>query len=415
MSDVRQRAAGTGREQRRIAVFTATRAEYGLLRWLLAELDVRPDVDLQLLVSGAHLSPEFGLTVEQIESDGFSVAQRVEMLLSSDTPVGATKSLGLAAIGMADALDRLRPDVLVVLGDRYEVLAAAAAALLAGIPVAHVHGGEVTEGALDESVRHAVTKLSRLHFPAAEPFARRLAQLGENPEHVHVVGAPGLDTLRRARLPERSELEQSIGIALHRLLLVTYHPVTLHPEKSMSGLRALLEALDRLPDHQVVVTRPNADPEGRTLTAVIDAWAATQPARVHVATSLGQLRYWGAMRVASAVVGNSSSGLIEAPAVGTPTVNIGIRQQGRLRGPSVVDCGETREEISSALDRVLDPKFAGAVSDTGSPYGDGYASDRIAELLATADLDELRVKRFYDLEPVAAVAEPSTSSTAIRG
>lgn len=394
---------------RRICVFTGTRAEYGLLYWLLRELDAADDVELRLLVSGAHLAPAFGLTQRVIEADGFRIDAAVDMLLASDTAVGMAKSMGLGVIGFADALDRLRPDLLVVLGDRYEALAVASAAVLAQVPIAHVHGGELTEGAVDESIRHALTKLACLHFAAAEPFRRRILQMGEDPSRVHTVGAPGLDALLRAPLLSREELAQGLGVPLPSpLLLVTYHPVTLAEEGPDAALGALFAALDAFPEATVLITGPNADAGGRRIAAALSAFAAAaaaaaaghRPGRVSVHTSLGQPRYLSALSHADVVIGNSSSGLIEAPAVGTPTVNLGTRQQGRLRAESVIDCDETAPAITAAVKRALSPSFRARLPGVRSPYGphtEGGASCRIAQVLRSVDLEGIAVKRFRDL------------------
>lgn len=382
---------------RRVCVFTGTRADYGLLRWVMHEVREHPSLALQTLVTGSHLAPEYGSTVQQIERDGFVVDERVEALLSGDTPTAAAISMGLTTAGCAAALDRLRPDVLVVLGDRYEALAVAQAAVLLDVPVAHLHGGESTEGAVDEQFRHAVTKLSSLHLPAAEPFARRIRQMGEEPARVTVVGAPGLDNVRRLDLLDRAALESDLGLPLGRSVVVTYHPVTLAPEGVVEAAGALMEVLDRTGDLSVVLTRPNADPQGRMLAGVFERWAAARPERVRLFDSLGQVRYLSAVRNALAVVGNSSSGLIEAPALGTPTVNLGDRQAGRLRGRSVVDCDETVDSIGAALQQVLDPAFRVTVAGDGSPYGDGRTAPRVAQVLADVDLQGITRKRFHDL------------------
>jgi UDP-hydrolysing UDP-N-acetyl-D-glucosamine 2-epimerase len=385
---------------RRVAVFTATRAEYGLLTPLLEELRDASDLDLRLIASGSHLSPEFGFTRRLIEDDGFRVDAEVEMLLSSDSAVGAAKSAALALMGVAECLDRLAPDLLIVLGDRYEVLAAAHAALLANVPVAHIGGGEVTEGAVDESIRHAVTKLAHLHFVASPAFARRVVQLGEEPALVFPVGALGLDSIRRLRLLDRDELEAELGWPLRRpLLVVTQHPTTARPDRTEAGTTGLLSALDAFPDATVLFTQSNADVTARRLNAAIRDYAAGRDSASVVGT-LGRHRYLSAIAVADAVVGNSSSGLIEAPAVGTPTVDIGDRQRGRPRAASVVHCGDAAAEISSAIGLAL----SGAVQDIAarrqSPYGDGRAAERICAVLSSVSLPDLVTKSFVD-QPVA--------------
>ena len=363
----------------KIAVVTGSRAEYGLLYWVLHDLRATPGIELQLIATGMHLSPEFGLTVKEIERDNFLIARRVEMLLSSDTPGGVAKSIGLGVIGMSDALEQLRPDVVLVLGDRFEILAAVQACLVHNIPVAHIAGGDTTEGAFDESIRHAITKMSHIHFVTNELSAQRVCQLGEDPRHVHIVGNPGLDHLVRLKLLDRQALGESLGAPLaKRNLLITFHPVTLEPCESERQFGELLAALDTLDDDTALwFTRPNADTGGRALSAALDAWAAPRTGRVHVHSSLGQLRYLSLMAQVDAVVGNSSSGLYEAPSFRVPTVNIGNRQRGRLSTVSVVHCVPEREAIQAAIARALALNCTAVVN----PYGDGHATAKIVAAL----------------------------------
>ncbi len=381
--------------RRKVAVVTGSRAEYGLLYWVLHDLRAADDVDLQLIVTGMHLAPEFGLTVREIERDGFSIARRVEMLLSSDTPSGVAKSIGLGVMGMSDALVQLQPDVVLVLGDRFEILAAAQACLVHNIPLAHIAGGDTTEGAFDESIRHAITKMAHLHFVTNEMSARRVRQLGEDPARVLVTGNPGLDHLRRQPLLGRSALEAALGAPLgRRNLLVTFHPVTLEPGESERQFAALLDALDRQgPDTTLWCTRPNADTGGRALSAMLDAWAAERPGRVQVHASLGQLRYLSLMAQADAVIGNSSSGLYEAPSFGVPTVNIGDRQRGRLSTPSVLHC----EADSAAITRAIDQALALDCSAVVNPYGDGHAAGRIVAALRSMPPPATLLKKHFHL------------------
>lgn len=381
--------------ERRVCVVTGGRADYGLLRWVMTEIDADPTLALQVVVTGMHLSPEFGLSYREVEADGFAIAARVEMLLSSDTPVGVGKSIGLGVIGFAEALDVLRPDVLLVLGDRFEILSAVQAALVARIPVAHIAGGDTTEGAFDESIRHAITKMSHLHFVTNDASARRVRQLGENSEHVFNVGSPGIDGIRRLSLLDRQALETALGYRFQRVnLLVTFHPVTLDARSSESQVRSLLDALDRLGnDVGVVFTLPNADPEGRAVAGVIEDYVAGRP-HARAFASLGQLRYLSLMAQVDAVVGNSSSGLYEAPTIGTPTVNIGDRQRGRLQASSVVNCEPEANAIVSAIDKALALDTKGVVN----PYGDGYSAGRIRDCLkAIPDFRALLQKRFVDI------------------
>lgn len=382
---------------RRVCVVTGSRAEYGLLYWVLHDLRADPGVELQVVATGMHLSPEFGLTVRQIEDDGFAVTRRVEMLLSSDTPAGIAKSMGLGVIGMSDALEQLRPDVVLVLGDRFEILAAVQACLVHNIAVAHIAGGDTTEGAFDESIRHAITKMSHVHFVTHAESAQRVRQLGEDPARIHVVGSPGLDHLRRRALLDRPALEASLGAPLgRRNLLVTFHPVTLEAGEGSVQLAELLAALDTLSaDTTLWVTKPNADTGGRAIAAALDAWATQHAGRVHLYTSLGQLRYLSLMAQVDAVVGNSSSGLYEAPSFRRPTVDIGERQRGRLAAGSVIRCPAERAAIRDAIDRALALDCSAVVN----PYGDGRAAERIVALLR--DLPpaaQLLKKHFHLLE-----------------
>lgn len=362
---------------RRICVVTGSRAEYGLLYWILHDLRNEPSVTLQLIVTGMHLAPEFGLTVREIESDGFTISRRVEMLLSSDTPGGVAKSIGIGVIGMSDAFEQLAPDIVVLLGDRFEILTAALACMTHNIPIAHIAGGDTTEGAFDESIRHALTKMSHLHFVTNELSARRVRQLGEDPRQIRVVGSPGLDHLHRRPLLERAALEESLQAQLGpRNLLITFHPATLEVGDAGSQFAELLAALEDLDDDiHLWFTRPNADTGGRTIAAALDVWAASRSARVHVYTSLGTLRYLSLLSQVDAIVGNSSSALYEAPSLLTPAVNIGDRQRGRLAAASIVHCLPEREAIFSAIERalVLD------CSDVVNPYGDGHSAQRIVK------------------------------------
>ncbi|WP_426992614.1 UDP-N-acetylglucosamine 2-epimerase [Methylomonas sp. CM2] len=383
---------------RNICVVTGSRAEYGLLYWLLKEIQADLDLTLQLVATGMHLSPEFGLTWRQIEADGFSIARKVEMLLSSDTPAGISKAMGLGLIGFADAFSELNPDIVVVLGDRFEIFAAAQAAMNLRIPIAHIHGGELSEGAVDDAIRHALTKLSHLHFTAAEVYRQRVIQLGEQPQRVFNVGAPGLDNIARLPLLDRAGLEQAIDFKLaERNLLATFHPATLEAETAAEQFQQLLQALDAFPAVRVIFTYSNADAGGRVIAGLIEDYLARWPERVAAFVSLGSLRYLSAMRHVDAVVGNSSSGLLEAPAFKIPTVNIGDRQRGRLCAASVLHCPPQAEAIQAALEKVWSGELAETLANLHQPYGTGGASARIKDLLKRSDLGDLLKKRFYDI------------------
>ncbi|WAC44802.1 UDP-N-acetylglucosamine 2-epimerase [Pseudomonas sp. SL4(2022)] len=368
--------------KRKVAVFSATRAEYGLLFWLMKDIQANPTLELQVLVSGMHLSPEFGETWKGIINDGFIIDAKVEMLLSSDTAVGVAKSMGLGILGFADALARLAPDILVVLGDRYEALAVVQTATVMCIPVAHLHGGEITEGAYDDAFRHAISKLSYLHFVAAEPYRQRVIQLGEAPERVFNVGAFGLDHVLRTPRMDRQALGESLGFVLDKpFFVVTYHPETAVQNDASHAFQELLKALDMFPDHQVILTYPNADNGGRAIIPLLETYAAGNPKRVLAIPSLGFKRYLSAVALSSAVVGNSSSGIIEVPAFGVPSVNIGVRQQGRLAADSVLHCKARADSISEALLMALDNAFAERCRHTYNPYGQGRAAaDTVAVL-----------------------------------
>lgn len=384
---------------RKICVVTGTRAEFGLLRWLMQEIQHEPALELQVLATGMHLSPEFGLTYREIEHAGFVINAKVEMLLSADTATAVTKSMGLGLISYADAYERLAPDLIIVLGDRFEIFAATAAALIAGIPVAHLHGGETTEGAFDEAIRHSITKMSHLHFVAAEEYRRRVIQLGEQPERVFLVGGLGIDAIKRIKLLDREALEESLCFKFGpRNLLITFHPVTLEGQISSGQQMAeLLTALGKLDDTHLLFTMPNADTGGRELAAMLNQFAATRQ-NVRVYTSLGQLRYLSCMKYVDAVVGNSSSGLAEAPSMGIATINIGDRQKGRLLASSVINCEPTQQSISEALRTVFDPSFRSTLTSTKNPYGSGGASKKIAKIIKNHDLKNLLKKSFFNLD-----------------
>jgi UDP-N-acetylglucosamine 2-epimerase (non-hydrolysing)/GDP/UDP-N,N'-diacetylbacillosamine 2-epimerase (hydrolysing) len=383
---------------RKICVVTGSRAEYGLLYWLLKEIQADPRLQLQLIVTGMHLSPQFGLTVRQIEADGFVPDARVEMLLSSDTPVGIAKSMGLGVIGFAEALDRLRPDILVVLGDRFEIFAAAQAAMVARIPIAHIHGGELTEGLIDEAIRHSLTKMSHLHFVATETYRKRVIQLGESPRHVWNVGAAGVDAVRKMRLLDRDELSAATGFDLTApYFVVTYHPVTLADEQADRGARALFTALERFPNHNIVVTGANADTGNGAVSREIESFSAAHPGRVFGCISLGQSRYLSALAHADAVLGNSSSGLIEAQVLRVPTVNVGDRQRGRVRAATVIDVGDDEQAIIEGVARALTPDFRAECRDAECPFGDGHSAEKIVKVLGEWPVEGLLIKQFYDM------------------
>ena len=387
---------------RKICIITGTRAEYGLLRWVMQGIKADPELTLQIIATGMHLSPEFGLTYREIEQDGFQIDRKVEMLTSSDTPVGIAKSMGLGLIGFADALNDLHPDLIVVLGDRFEIFSAVSAALVARIPVAHLHGGEATEGSIDEALRHSITKMSHLHFVAAEEYRLRVIQLGEQPDRVLLVGGLGADNISRLKLLDREALQQSLGFELgQKSLLVCFHPATLETNTAAQQMAELLAALAELRNTQLVFTMPNADTDGRVLIQLIEQFVA-QHANTRAYTSLGQLRYLSCMAHVDGVVGNSSSGLLEAPSFQKGTINIGDRQRGRLQAASVINCEPTRHSITAALVRLYSKEFQASLSKVRSPYGEGGASAAIVANVKVVSLGTLHKKQFYKMIHVSA-------------
>lgn len=382
---------------RKVCVITGSRADYGLLRWVMDGVRQTPGMELQVIATGMHLSPEFGLTYREIEKDGFRIDRKVEMLLSSDTPTGVSKSMGLGLIGFGEALEQLNPDMVLVLGDRFEIFAAAAAAAVARVPVAHLHGGETTEGAFDEAFRHSVTKMSHLHFVAAEEYRRRVIQLGEQPERVFLVGGLGIDNIQKLELLDRSGLEAALGFSLGRKnLLVTFHPVTLEQATASRQMQELLAALETLEDTHLIFTMPNSDTDGRILFGMIEKFVAAH-ANARAYTSLGQLRYLSCVQHVDGVVGNSSSGLIEVPSFHKGTINIGDRQRGRLKADSVINCLPEKESIVSALQRLYSPEFQASLGAVRNPYGEGGASSKIVQILRDYPLESLLKKSFHDL------------------
>lgn len=381
---------------RKVAVFTGTRAEYGLLYWLLKDIQTDPELVLQLLVSGTHLSPEFGCTYKQIEADGFQIDEKVEILLSSDSAVGTAKSIGLGVLGFTDALDRLKPDVLVILGDRFEALAVAQTAMILRIPIVHLHGGEITEGAYDDAIRHSITKLSYLHCTSTEEYRQRVIQLGEQPHRVRNVGAIGLDHLKRSSFMSIEELGRALNFDLtQHYFIVTYHPVTLGKESPEESFKALLDALDSFPEYQIILTYPNADDGGRRIIPLLESYAAASPKRVLAIPSLGQHRYLSAVKHSSAVIGNSSSGVIEVPSFNVPTVDIGVRQKGRLAAKSVLHCEASTRSIAEAIQRALSGSYKLEDEIIPNPYGQCDASSQIIDMVKSFNF--VSSKPFFDI------------------
>ena len=383
---------------RKICVITGSRAEYGLLYWLIKEINDNESLELQLVATCMHLSPEFGLTYREIEKDGFSIDWRVEMLLSSDTPVGVSKSMGLAMMGFADAYEHLEPDMVVILGDRFELLSAASAALVARIPIVHIHGGETTEGAIDEGIRHSITKMSHIHFTTTEIHKKRVIQLGEDPNMVFNYGAPGIDNINKLKLLNRVQLEKAIKFELgNRNILVTFHPVTLEKSTAEEQFKNLLNVLGELDRVSIIFTKSNADTDGRIINKMIDDFILKRPKTAVVFTSLGQLLYLSTVRQMDGVVGNSSSGLIEVPSFKVGTINIGDRQRGRIRGDSVIDCEPTKKDIVLAFKTLFSQSFQDSLETIINPYGEGGTSEKIVKNLVNQNLKKIIKKKFNNL------------------
>lgn len=383
-----------------ISILTATRAEYGLLKPIITKLKTVEKFDVRIVATGAHLSPEFGLTYQEIEEDGFTIDEKIEILLSSDTPSSISKSMGLAMISFADYFERLNPNLLIVLGDRYETLAVATVAMNQRIPIAHIHGGEITEGAVDDAIRHAITKLSYIHFTSTDEYRKRVIQLGEHPERVYNVGAIGIENILNEKLLQKEELETELNICLSKpYVVVTFHPVTLENKSSEKQIESLLEVCKKYKKLNFIFTKANADSEGRIINQYIDRYARANE-NISAFTSLGMKRYLSALKYCRAVIGNSSSGLVEAPSFGIPTVNIGDRQKGRLQGSSIINCEPTQESIRQALDLALSEEFIQKSKKTVNLYGNGDTSYKIADVIEEYMLnDKIDLKKkFYDCE-----------------
>lgn len=383
---------------RKIAVVTGTRAEYGLLYWIIRGIHDDPGLELQLIATGMHLSPEFGLTIRDIEKDRFPIAERVEMLLSSDTEEGIATSMGLGMVGFAKAYSRLRPDLIVVLGDRFEIHAAVSAAVPFRIPVAHIHGGEATEGAVDELFRHSITKMSHIHFPVTRKYANKIIQMGERPENVFCLGTPGLDNLHRLNLLDRQQLAQELALPEEKAwAVVTYHPETLAKDSARIQIGELLSAVGEFSEIFWIFTLPNADTESRIIIKSIEDYVLKNPGKAKLYRSLGQLKYLSLLRYAITMVGNSSSGIIEGPAFELPVVNIGERQKGRIRAKNVIDVPLCeRDSIVNAIKEAVSQEFRDSLKGLENPYGDDDTSLKIVMILKHIPLTDRLKKRFYE-------------------
>ena len=383
----------------KILVITGTRAEYGLLKPLIRGIHNSSLFDLQLVVTGMHLSPEFGMTINEIKEDQFPIKKKIEILLSSDSRVGISKSIGLAIISFAEVFEDLNPDLIIILGDRFEIFAAASAAMTCCLPLAHIHGGESTEGVIDEAIRHSVTKMSHLHFVAAENYRKRVIQLGENPNRVFNVGALGIENIKNIDFIDKETLEKNMDFKFGKKnLLVTFHPITLEPKKSKIYMQNLLDALSMQEETNIIFTYPNADSEGRQLIECINKFCKHN-SNAKSFSSLGQKKYFSCIKYVDGVVGNSSSGLIEVPSFRKGTINIGNRQKGRLRSSSIIDCEPTKEDICNSLDKLFSSEFQQELNKVKNPYGEGKTSLEIINILKSLDFDKNILKKsFFDLK-----------------
>ncbi|WP_373036567.1 UDP-N-acetylglucosamine 2-epimerase [Sulfurimonas sp.] len=381
---------------RKICVVSGTRADYGLLYWLIKEIEEDKELQLQLVVTGMHLSSEFGLTYKEIEKE-FKIDKKIEILLFDDTPVGISKSMALAQVGFAEVYENLKPDIVVILGDRYEMLSAATAAMIERLPIAHLHGGETTEGAFDEAIRHSITKMSHLHFTATEEYKNRVIQLGEQPQRVFNVGGLGIDNIKKLKLLSKEEFEKSIEFKLGaKNILVTFHPVTLEVKTASEQFQNFLDAIDKLEDTKIIFTKANSDTDGRVINRMINAYVQNNSDKSVCFASLGQLRYLSALQYVDAVVGNSSSGLLEAPSFKIGTINIGDRQKGRIMADSVINCSPDTGSITDAFEKLYTDEFKKRLLGVINPYGEGGAGQKIKEIIKTASLNSIIKKVFYD-------------------
>ena len=386
---------------KKVCIITGSRAEYGLLKPLIKKLKDSKSLELQIIATCTHLSPEFGLTYQEIENDGFKINEKIEILLSSDTSIGISKSMGLAMISFCEAFDRLKPNIIIILGDRYEIFAAASAATVARIPIAHIHGGETTEGAFDESFRHSITKISYLHFTSTEEHRKRVIQLGEDPQRVFNVGAIGIENIKTIDLLEKDKLQETLGYQFgEKTILVTFHPTTLENNTAENQFKNLLDAIEEFETIKVIFTKSNADIGGKIINNMIDEYVKRNNQKSVAYTSLGSVKYLSVMKYCDVVVGNSSSGIIEAPAFMIPTINIGDRQKGRVQAKSVINCEPIKNDIITSLNKAFSEEFKKALKDTKNPYGDGNVTDRIITQIESYLLnDKIQLKKaFYNID-----------------
>ena len=383
----------------KVCFITGTRAEYGLLKPLISEMLRDNFFEVKIIATGMHLSPEFGLTYKEIEKDGLEIDEKIEILLSSDTPVGVSKAMGLGMISFSEAYDRLKPDLIIGLGDRFELFSSVSAAMISRIPVAHLHGGESTEGVIDDPMRHAITKMSHMHFTSTEFYRKRVIQLGENPATVFNVGAIGLDNLSNLKLLTKKQLEKKLSFNFGKKnIIFTFHPVTLEKDTSIKHITEIFKALDRFKEIKIIFTKGNADTGGRIINELIENFVTQNPERSVVFNSLGQLKYLSTFQFVDAMIGNSSSGIIEMPSFKKVTINIGDRQRGRIKAPSVIDCCPQEKDIVDAINKVYNVEFQKELKNVINPYWQGGATKKIVDKLKIIDPSRLLKKQFYDIE-----------------
>lgn len=385
---------------KKVCVVTGTRAEYGLLKPVIDRISRSEDLELQLVVTGMHLSSEFGLTYKEIEEDGYEITEKVEMPINTDSAVNVTKAMAVALIGFGECFERLQPHMVIILGDRYEMLMVATAAMMAGIPIAHIHGGEITEGAIDDAIRHSITKMSQIHFASTQEYHHRIIQLGEEPNNVYYVGALGVENIRKEKLMDKAVLEDNIGFAIdENTILVTYHPVTLESMPTEVQFSNLLKVIESNPRLRVIFTKANADTDGSIINRMIDDFVKLHADRCVAFTSLGRIRYLSTLQFCSAVMGNSSSGIIEVPSFNIPTVNIGNRQKGRICAGTVINCGYESEDIQEALDKALSKEFISSIAGINNPYEKENTSAQILKIVKEfLNRDNCLNKHFYDVD-----------------
>jgi GDP/UDP-N,N'-diacetylbacillosamine 2-epimerase (hydrolysing) len=384
--------------KRKVCIVTGSRAEYGLLYWLIKEVEADKNLKLQLIATGMHLSSEFGLTYKEIEKD-FKIDKKIDMHLSSDTSIGISKSMSIAQTSFAKAYIELKPDIVVVLGDRYEIFSAVSSAMISRIPIAHLHGGEATEGSIDEAIRHCITKMSHLHFTATEEYSKRVMQLGEDSKRVFNVGGAGIENIKRLKLLTKVKFEKSINFKLKKKnVLVTFHPVTLEIKTSKKHFQELLNSIDELEDTNIIFTKANSDADGKIINQMIDKYISKNLDKSIGVASLGQLNYLSALQYVDFVIGNSSSGLLEVPSFRIGTINIGDRQNGRIKADSVVDCLPNKKSIKKAIKIVYSKKFQKFLKDVKNPYGDECASKKIIKVLKSVKLENILKKTFFDIK-----------------